>query len=94
MDFLAFLGGYFTHLSWSDPKTLAVVVLVVALAFLRRWLQAFLVLGLVVAGQAIGFYFPQTTTGIVGDLSAVQIVYIVGGVLIAISGLGQMVLRH
>ena len=94
MDFLGFLGDYVSHLSVNNPAVIALGVLVLALAFTKRWLQVFMVLGIVVIGKAIEYYFPAATGGIVGDMTVVQIIYIVGRVIIAITTLGEMVLRH
>ena len=94
MDFLSFLGDYFTHLSVNSPAVIVMAILTLALAMTRRWLQVFMVLGTVIIGKAIEYYFPQATGGIVGDMNLVQIIYIVAGVIIAITILGQMVLRH
>ena len=47
-----------------------------------------------VVGKALEYYMPESTNAFVGDLSVVQVVYIVASIVIVITGLGQMVLRH
>ena len=94
MDFLYFLKAWVTGLSWSNPTVMAVSVLLLAFAFTRRFFQVFLVVATMVLCKAIEFYFPQAMGEIVGGMSIAQILYIVSGIVIAITIVGQMVLRH
>lgn len=94
MEFLDFLKSWVTGLTWSNPTVLGVTVCVVAMAFTRRFLQVFMIMGTLVTAKAIEFYFPQAMGEVAADMNIVQILYVVSGIVIAITIVGQMVLRH
>ncbi len=94
MDFLNFLGSYVQGLDWRSPTVLVVGALVGLMAYFKRWFLIVMALGTLLAGKAIEFYFPEATGAFVADLTLVQVIYIVGGIVIVITALGQMVLRH
>ena len=94
MEFLTFLVSTVRALSFSDPKVISFGVVLGVLALTRSWLLIAMSFGVLVIGKAVEFYTPDATGSIVADMSLVQIIYIVGGVIIAIVGLGQFALRH
>ena len=94
MEFLDFLKGWVTGLSWSNPTVLGVAICIAAMAFTRRFLQVFMIFGTLVTAKAIEFYFPQAMGEVVADMNIIQILYVVSGIVIAITVVGQMVLRH
>ena len=94
MEFLDFLKAWVTGLSWGNPTVLGVTVLILAFAFTRRFFQIFMLLGTMLTSKAIEFYYPQAMGGLVGDMTVVQILYIDSGIVIAITIVGQMVMRH
>src|SRR5262245_8189081 len=91
MEFLTFLGNYFRSLSLSDPKVLAGGVAMAIMALTRRWLLIFMILGTVVACRALEFYYPQADGPILADMSLIQVIYIVAGIIIVITFIGQLV---
>ncbi|HVP40063.1 MAG TPA: hypothetical protein VMS93_12865 [Candidatus Saccharimonadales bacterium] len=94
MGFLTFLADYFTHLDWRDPTVLGVAAIMALMAYFKRWFLIVMTLGTMVAAKGIQYFFPEATGPFVADLTLVQVVYILGGVVIAITALGQMALRH
>ena len=94
MGFLTFLADSVRSLDWKDPFVLAVCAIVVLMAYFKRWFLIFMTLGTLATGKAIEYFFPEATGSIVANLSLVQVVYILGGVIVVITALGQMVLRH
>ena len=94
MDFLTFLKDSVTTLSWHDPKVFAALLGLVLLMFFRRFLLVGMSLAVLVSAKVVEYYFPQATGGIVGDMTLVQVIYIVGAIIVVITALGQMVLRH
>ncbi len=94
MEFLTFLSDSVRNLDWKDPFVLTVAVAMAVMAYFKRWFLIVLTLATLVAGKAIEFFFPEATGAFVADLTLVQVVYILGGVIVVITALGQMALRH
>ncbi|MBI5836118.1 MAG: hypothetical protein HZB25_02625 [Candidatus Eisenbacteria bacterium] len=94
MDFLNFLGSYVQDLDWRAPNVLLVAAAVGLMAYFKRWFLIVMSLATLVVGKAIEFYFPEATGAFVADLTLVQVIYILGAIIVVITALGQMVLRH
>ena len=94
MEFLSFLTSWARGLDYRNPQFICLGLVMLFFAFTKRWLLVFMSLGTIVIGKAIEFYVPESTSAFVGDLSMVQVVYIVASIIIVITGLGQMVLRN
>jgi hypothetical protein len=94
MDFLTFLVDWVRGLDWGNHMVLVGAAALALMAYFKRWFLIVMAIATMVTGKAIEFYFPEATGAFVADLTLVQVIYILGGVLIVIVALGQMVLRH
>jgi hypothetical protein len=94
MEFLTFLSDSVRNLNWKEPFVLFVAGSMALMAYFKRWLLIFLSLATLVAGKAVEYFYPEATGAFVADMTVVQVIYILGAVIVVITALGQMVLRH
>lgn len=94
MDFISFLTDYFKSIDFHNPQVICIGLLVLFMGVTRRFLLIGMTFCTVVLGKMIEYYVPESTSAFVGDLSMVQVVYIVASIIIVITGIGQVVLRH